>query len=127
MMRGKPPKPTVLKLITGNPGHRPINQNEPKPKAGCTKPSFLDEAASAVWDEFAPELIRVGLLTEADRLTFGRLCVLAAQIIRQPVVDPNKDREFRLRCSEFGMTPTARARLSVNVGNKSKDQSSAMR
>ena len=31
-MRGKKPKPTHLKLITGNPGKRPLNEAEPKPE-----------------------------------------------------------------------------------------------
>lgn len=30
-MRGRKPKPTHLKLLEGNPGHRPINGAEPKP------------------------------------------------------------------------------------------------
>ena len=28
-MRGRKPTPTFLKLVTGNPGHRPINTDEP--------------------------------------------------------------------------------------------------
>lgn len=27
---GRPPKPTYLKVLEGNPGRRPINENEPK-------------------------------------------------------------------------------------------------
>ncbi len=30
-MRGRKPKPTALKLVSGNPGHRPLNTREPKP------------------------------------------------------------------------------------------------
>lgn len=33
-MRGRKPKPTHLKLLEGNPGHRPINGAEPKPNPG---------------------------------------------------------------------------------------------
>ena len=32
-MRGRRPKPTRLKMLTGNPGKRPFNMNEPKPDA----------------------------------------------------------------------------------------------
>ena len=32
-MRGRRPKPTRLKLLTGNPGKRPLNDDEPQPQA----------------------------------------------------------------------------------------------
>jgi hypothetical protein len=31
-MRGRKPKPTYLKLLNGNPGKRPLNEQEPKPQ-----------------------------------------------------------------------------------------------
>ena len=31
-MRGRRPNPTRLKLLTGNPGKRPLNPDEPKPQ-----------------------------------------------------------------------------------------------
>src|SRR5262249_22001030 len=31
-MRGRRPKPTRLKVITGNPGKRPLNEHEPRPE-----------------------------------------------------------------------------------------------
>src|SRR6516162_9393534 len=38
-MRGRRPTPTYLRLLQGNPQHRPINKNEPRPptaEAGLT-------------------------------------------------------------------------------------------
>ncbi len=32
-MRGRRPKATRLKVLTGNPGRRPLNANEPRPEA----------------------------------------------------------------------------------------------
>jgi hypothetical protein len=31
-MRGRRPKPTRLKVLTGNPGKRPLNMDEPQPE-----------------------------------------------------------------------------------------------
>lgn len=35
--RGRPPKPTAIKELEGNPGKRPLNKNEPKPKQTAPK------------------------------------------------------------------------------------------
>src|SRR2546430_8262758 len=32
MMRGRRPKPTRIKALTGNPGKRPLNPHEPRPE-----------------------------------------------------------------------------------------------
>jgi hypothetical protein len=34
MRTGRPPKPTALKLMTGNPGRRPLPKDEPAPPKG---------------------------------------------------------------------------------------------
>jgi len=49
-MRGRKPKPTQLKLLEGNRGHRPINGAEPKPPgAQPTCPTHLSPTAKAEW------------------------------------------------------------------------------
>ncbi len=37
-MRDRKPKPTYLKLITGNPGGRPLNVDEPEPEGDLRDP-----------------------------------------------------------------------------------------
>lgn len=48
--RGRPPKPTAIKELEGNPGKRPLNKNEPKkPKQGAPKcPSWLEPDAKGM-------------------------------------------------------------------------------
>ena len=68
-MAGRKPKPTQLKLVTGNPGGRPLNMNEPKPKAGLTDmPEWLSAFSIAVenWNKEGGLLNRIGVMTEAD-------------------------------------------------------------
>lgn len=75
MPPGRKPKPTVLKVLQGNPGKRPLNNDEPMPAVGAGRPpSWLDRAAKAHWKELAPMLTRLGVLTEADRPAFTMLC-----------------------------------------------------
>ena len=44
--RGRKPKPTNLKVLEGNPGQRPLNDNEPKPgKKAPTCAAWLEPEA----------------------------------------------------------------------------------
>ena len=44
--RGRKPKPTALKVLEGNPGKRPLNENEPKPERKAPEcPSWLEPEA----------------------------------------------------------------------------------
>jgi phage terminase small subunit len=68
MPPGRPPQPTHLKLICGNPGHRPIRP-EPQPAISETvpdAPDFLAPYAVDEWYRIGPELHRLGLLTVVD-------------------------------------------------------------
>lgn len=79
-MKGRKPTPTALKLIKGNPGKRAINKHEPKPEdAGIEPPYWLNPEAAAVWNEIAPNLSGVGLLTVADIHMLGMGCIAIAQ------------------------------------------------
>lgn len=49
MARGRPATPTAIKIADGNPGNRPINTNEPKPKGVLTAPKTLSKDAKAHW------------------------------------------------------------------------------
>lgn len=75
MKPGPKKKPTALKLIEGNRGHRPLNENEPKPEAGMpVRPAHLDPDACAEWDRVAPELYATGVLTVVDGAALGAYC-----------------------------------------------------
>ena len=68
-------KPTAIKKLQGNPGNRPLNENEPKPKAVLAKaPQDLTPAAKKIWNQMSPMLYRIGVLTEADTTGLAMLC-----------------------------------------------------
>ena len=56
-MRGRKPKPTVLKLLDGNPGKRTINDREPARRQGIPEmPAGLERrSAKAEWNRIVPE------------------------------------------------------------------------
>ena len=74
-MKGRKPKPTNLKVLEGNPGQRPLNENEPKPKPVAPKPpTWLRKEAKKEWKRAAKELEQLGLLTQIDMATFAGYC-----------------------------------------------------
>lgn len=77
----RPPKPTALKLVTGNPGKRKLNKQEPDPEylQNLAAPAWLSPEAAAVWNEKAPELARHRLLTVVDTELLAHGCVAMAQ------------------------------------------------
>ena len=72
----RPRKPTALKLVDGTARADRANGNEPEPQllADLTPPAHLSERSAKVWNELAPMLRRIQLLTEADTVAFEMLC-----------------------------------------------------
>ena len=65
-MAGRRPKPNILKMVTGNPGGRPLNDAEPQPPKGWPPmPPQLGEAGQAEWRRLAK------LLEDELRLTLS--------------------------------------------------------
>ena len=77
------PKPTALKLLEGNLGHRPIEDNEPKPEKKIPDcPDHLDSKAKKIFETIAFQLFRLGILTEIDGHALGTLSQLLSDWIR---------------------------------------------
>ena len=77
MTAGRPPKPTALKLLTGNAGKRPLPENEPAPVVPSRlppPPKHLSDEAKSEWRRMGRELLRLGLLTTIDRAEFALYC-----------------------------------------------------
>lgn len=82
-IRGRKPTPTHLKLLKGNPGHRPLNKDEPKPTPIAPKPpAWLDAEAKREWKRVAPELERLGLLTQVDGMAFAGYCAAVSRLAK---------------------------------------------
>lgn len=80
--RGPAPKPTKLKILAGNPGHRPINRLEPEPTPGAPDPpAWLPAEALAEWRRVVPELDRLKLLTKVDRAVLAAYCVAWSELV----------------------------------------------
>jgi len=136
--RGRKPKPTALKKLEGNPGKRPLNENEPKPKiaiSGC--PDWLDNEAKEEWERMGSILQNMGILTEIDTTAFAGYCQAYArwkeaekflsqygstfktpngylqQVPQVSIAQTNLKLVLKF-CEQFGLTPSARSRIVVN-------------
>jgi P27 family predicted phage terminase small subunit len=138
-MRGRKPTPTALHLLRGNPGKRARNLLEPTPPVvpDMPPPAWLSEPAQVEWHRLAPVLGRLGVLTETDTDALAAYCEAwvtwkqATQRLRQfglvvktkdtemPIISPyvkiahHAMAQMRAFLVEFGMTPSARARVQV--------------
>ena len=140
MTKKREPKktPTKLRVLRGNPGRRPLPENEPAPISGDHPPAYLLVAEKKWWRRHAPAFERLGLLTEADESMFAMLCrrlAGAAELekdIRKHgwsyqtpngIWRPRPEVKMLQDCrkhivsiwSEFGGSPSSRAKLAKNL------------
>ena len=105
--------PTVIRLLT-NASRKSVKTNEPKPTSVARKPDWLEGTAAEVWDEYAPQLIQLGLLTGVDVELFAAFCTLAATLRDTPEkMRPAHFGQLRMLSSCFGMSPAERTRFSA--------------
>lgn len=120
-MAGRPPKPTALKLLQGNPGRRKLNDQEPKPPLGAEPPAWIknDPELLVEWKRQSPRLEKLGLLTEIDGDALATLCALEVRfrlMVREGAGASSLAtvaKEKRALWSRFGMTPADRVRVKV--------------
>jgi P27 family predicted phage terminase small subunit len=75
--RGPRSQPTSLRILRGNPGHRPLNEGEPQSPADAIEPpSYLQGASLEKWHEVVKKLEDMSLMTNADVDTIARYCVM---------------------------------------------------
>lgn len=139
MPRGRPPKPTRLKVLTGNPGRRHLNAGEPRPPSGApTCPTWLDKEAKSEWRRVVPILDRLGLLSRVDRSAVAAYCTAWAelhwatvqlrkgrtyttkegQVCVHPAVGMQRSalQHVRQFAALFGLDPSSRGKLAVPGG-----------
>lgn len=74
-LRGPAPKPTALKRLLGNPGRRPLPENEPQYQPGEPVPPFeLSTQAKKVWQTLVREMKPSGVLRRVDGAALAQLC-----------------------------------------------------
>jgi P27 family predicted phage terminase small subunit len=144
IMRGRRPVPTRIKVLTGNPGKRPLNEHEPRPEPAIPDcPPQLGPLAREEWNRLITELSSLGMITALDRSALATYCnayglwAEATEAIQKygtmvksptgyPIQSPyvsiaNRQAEIMMRiASEFGFTPASRSRISAPLEDRSQ-------
>lgn len=110
---GRPRAPTKLKEIRGTARKDRLVEHEPQPSGTPDRPSWLNVGARQVWDEYAPILIGLGVLTTLDGAVFGMWCSLMAEFRTDATMSANRIARLDAIGQQFGMTPSSRSRISV--------------
>lgn len=135
--RGPKRTPTALAEARGNPGQRPLNEDEPQYQVAEIKPPpELKGRALEEWTRLAPELIALGVLkAQAVTLfveyceTVGEIGLVKAKIATIGYEDARKLKytadlrqlrsQLKQYAAELGITPTSSA--NVRARNLKRD------
>jgi P27 family predicted phage terminase small subunit len=132
---GSKPIPTALKVVRGNPGKCPLNENEPTPKGEAEMPKWLSPTAAEHWPIVAKQLRDAGVLTSVDAHALAMYCEAFARwrvamdaLQREGPIYTAKNGfpsqsayltiantafdQMRKMLIEFGMTPSSRSRVT---------------
>ena len=144
-MMGRPPIPTHLKLVKGTARSDRENPNELKPPLVVPDPpSHLDEREKAKFSAMAEMLARHGVMTELDSGAIARYAIVWCRWLdaeaevkkRGQVVKTTSDNVIQNpflavanKCmtqmaqieSEFGLTPSARSRIRMEMPSDTVD------
>lgn len=139
-MRGRKTKPTHLRLLEGNRGHRALNEQEPKPEGDLKDcPEWMTESQKSGWN-YAITHAPKGMLKKIDQSALV-VWVVAEDVHRQateklthglimkapntglPIQSPylpivNKQASIMLKAAEqLGFTPASRPRIKADIDN----------
>ena len=145
MTRGRKPKPSALKALEGNPGHRALNKKEPKPESKIpTCPNHLTGTAKQEWTRVTKELQALGVIALVDRASLAAYCTAYKDYVdaenkikkQGAVIISDKGGMYQNPwmaikkrsmdqmvkfASEFGMTPSSRSRVKVETPSEEEE------
>lgn len=142
---GRRPLPTSWKVMTGNPGKRPLPDAEPQAAVELPEPpTDLDEEALEEWKRVGELLVRNKIITALDRTALEAYCRLYSrwrkaerkvqelgEVVKSPSGYPIQNPylgvasraldQLRSYLIEFGLTPAARSKVRVAFVGQSND------
>lgn len=110
-MKGRKPKPLVLRIVGGNAGKRPLPPPDPVPCNTVEQPPGLREPANKIWQQF---IARAWWLTWADSAKAEVFVHLLLEFRKAPTaMVAARIGQLRALASELGFDQGARARMGL--------------
>lgn len=126
--RGRKNKPVSLKLVTGNPGNRPIEDDfavdaDLAHDNGLEAPKKLLKREQELWDQFVRP---AHWLTHFDAPKAFMWVKLQVQFEKKPAdFAASMIAQLRALGSELGLDPSTRSRMAGSSDDKKKDDPAA--
>ena len=135
---GRKAQPTQLKVVRGNPGKRPLNENEPMPDVIIPDaPDFLSDTAKEHWADIVVHLHDARIMTALDTDAMALYCEAYSRwvesndnikkfgmVVKSPSGYPMQTPylsvsnkafdQMKAIMIEFGMTPSSRSKVQVS-------------
>lgn len=143
-LRGPKPQPTALRILRGNPSHRPLNEDEPDlppAKPSLRPPGGVTGVGRQEWKRLLPQLVERGVLTDADLTAFEDYCrtltslrqheVAARRLgVEQAIMRGIANQVIRLRAqvanlrARLGLDPASRSQVKAvkTIANKTQSK-----
>lgn len=114
MPRGQKPKPSELRRLQGNPGHRPIPQELDIGSGKLIAPDHLTAGAMKIWKR---DIGRASWLTWADQMKCELYCALYDTFVNEGIegMTAGMVSQLRVVAAELGFDPSARTRMGANL------------
>jgi len=143
--RGPIAKSNAQRRLEGNPSRRPMKEDSLQPAPGIPYcPDWLSPEAKEEWARVAPELGRLGLLTQLDMALLAGYCTSCAlwryaqevlntqgttyvtvrgrlEVRPEVAIAKMAAEQMSSLAAEFGLTPASRARLGITTTHKDID------
>ena len=129
MAKPGPPRIPTATLKLRGPQLVPKRGNEPKIKASAPScPRWLTGEGRKIWQRLIPQLKKSGIITKLDQFAMARYCLYGVLWMRE-LQNPGRTEATLERYANqlnrleqsFGLTPSARASLSVSAPPAKED------
>lgn len=113
MAKGRKAKPTHLKVVTGNPGKRPLKEDLLPPVEIPSAPACLSRDAADIWLTTTMELAKLGIIARIDVHQIAAYCNIVSRMQKAQAVLDEHDLIYETHSEKTGTMFRVRPELKI--------------